>query len=101
MGSTAQNQFYIDLLKMFHRNIFKAYPFGNFIRENGLVRSPSKSCRFSHPLHRAPERGAESFAACGQRQGLLALDLGSIFEKLLHQKTFNFIKLISVVRRCL
>jgi hypothetical protein len=29
------------------------------------------------------------FAACGQRQGLLALDLGSIFEKLLHQKTFN------------
>jgi hypothetical protein len=27
-------------------------------------------------------------AACGQRQGLLALDLGSIFEKLLHQKAF-------------
>jgi hypothetical protein len=42
----------------------------------------------SHPLYRAPERGAESFAACGQRRGLLALDLGSIFKKLLHQKTF-------------
>jgi hypothetical protein len=36
------------------------------------------------------KRGAGNFAACGQRQGLLALDLGSIFEKLLHQKTFNF-----------
>jgi hypothetical protein len=36
------------------------------------------------------KRGAGDFAACGQRQGLLALDLGSIFEKLLHQKTFNF-----------
>jgi hypothetical protein len=35
------------------------------------------------------KRGAGSFAACGQRQGLLALDLGSIFEKLLHQKTYN------------
>jgi hypothetical protein len=39
------------------------------------------------------KRGAESFAACGQRQGLLARDLGSIFEKLLHQKTFNFMKI--------
>jgi hypothetical protein len=84
---------------MFHRNIFKRCLSGIFIRESGLVRSPSKSCRFSHPLLRAPEYGAECFAACGQRQGLLALDLGSIFEKLLHQKTFNFntiTKLISV-----
>jgi hypothetical protein len=29
-------------------------------------------------------------AVCGRRQGLLALDLGSIFEKLLHQKAFLF-----------
>jgi hypothetical protein len=36
------------------------------------------------------KHGAGDFAACGQRQGLLALDLGSIFEKLLHQKIFNF-----------
>jgi hypothetical protein len=76
---------------MFPRNIFKGYLLGTFLRESGLVRSPSKSCRFSHSLHRAPERGAGYFAACGQRQGLLALDLGSIFEKLLHQKTFNFL----------
>jgi hypothetical protein len=47
--------------------------------------------------------GAENFAACGQRRGLLALDLGSIFKKLLHQKTFillrsaTVIKLISVI----
>jgi hypothetical protein len=60
------------------------------------VRSPSKSCRFSHPLHRAPERGAESFAACGQRRGLLALDLGSIFKKLLHQKTFVLLRSATV-----
>ena len=30
------------------------------------------------------------FAACGQRSGLLALNLASIFEKLLDQKTFCF-----------
>jgi hypothetical protein len=30
----------------------------------------------------------ECFALCGERPGLLALDLGSIFEKLLHQKAF-------------
>ena len=30
------------------------------------------------------------FAACGQRLGLLALNLASIFEKLLDQKTFRF-----------
>jgi hypothetical protein len=35
-----------------------------------------------------PEYGTGCFVACGRRQGLLALDLGSIFEKLLHQKTF-------------
>jgi hypothetical protein len=38
-----------------------------------------------------PEHGTGCFVACGRRQGLLALDLGSIFEKLLHQKTFNLI----------
>jgi hypothetical protein len=57
-------------------------------REGGLVRPPSKSCRFSHPPLRVPEYGTGCFVACGRRQGLLALDLGSIFEKLLHQKTF-------------
>jgi hypothetical protein len=41
--------------------------------------------------------GTGCFVACRRRQGLLALDLGSIFEKLLHQKTFNFMaaKMIS------
>jgi hypothetical protein len=38
-----------------------------------------------------PEYGTGCFVACGRRQGLLALDLGSIFEKLLHQKTFILI----------
>jgi hypothetical protein len=76
---------------MFPRNIFKACFSEIFIREGGLVRPPSKSCRFFHPPLRVPEYGTECFVACGRRQGLLALDLGSIFEKLLHQKTFNFL----------
>jgi hypothetical protein len=42
--------------------------------------------------------GAESFAACGQRRGLLALDLGSIFKKLLHQKTFILLRSAQVTK---
>ncbi|MEE0115743.1 MAG: hypothetical protein U0J29_11015, partial [Ruminococcus sp.] len=34
------------------------------------------------------------FAACGQRSGLLALNLANIFEKLLDQKTFICLRLI-------
>jgi hypothetical protein len=44
------------------------------------------------------KRGAESFAACGQRRGLLALDLGSIFKKLLHQKTFILLRSAQVTK---
>jgi hypothetical protein len=51
---------------------------------------PRKAVAFLTLFTVRRKRGARSFAACGQRQGLLALDLGSIFEKLLHQKTFNF-----------
>jgi len=36
-----------------------------------------------------PETWHRDFAACGQRSGLLALNLASIFEKLLDQKTFS------------
>jgi len=36
-----------------------------------------------------PEAWHGDFAACGQRSGLLALNLASIFEKLLDQKTFQ------------
>jgi len=35
-----------------------------------------------------PKTWHRDFAACGQRSGLLALNLASIFEKLLDQKTF-------------
>jgi hypothetical protein len=38
------------------------------------------------------------FAACGQRRGLLALDLGSIFKKLLHQKTFILLRSATVIK---
>jgi hypothetical protein len=44
------------------------------------------------------KRGAESFAACWQRRGLLALDLGSIFKKLLHQKTFVLLRSAQVTK---
>jgi hypothetical protein len=35
-----------------------------------------------------PKAWHGNFAACGQRSGLLALNLANIFEKLLDQKTF-------------
>jgi len=40
-----------------------------------------------------PEGWHGDFAACGQRSGLLALNLANIFEKLLHQKTFICLRL--------
>ena len=47
-----------------------------------------------HPL-RVPKGWHGDFAACGQRSGLLALNLASIFEKLLEQKTFVCLRLVS------
>ncbi|MCI6685106.1 MAG: hypothetical protein MR484_01225 [Ruminococcus sp.] len=41
-----------------------------------------------------PEAWHRDFAACGQRSGLLALNLASIFEKLLDQKTFVRLRLV-------
>ena len=59
-----------------------------FTRRGGLVRPASKSDCFSHHPLRVPKAWHRDFAACGQRSGLLALNLASIFEKLLEQKTF-------------
>jgi hypothetical protein len=53
---------------------------------------------FSHPHSVRQSDGAESFAACGQRRGQLALDLGSIFKKLLHQKTFILLRCATVIK---
>jgi len=64
-----------------------------FTRRGGLVRPTSKSCRFSHHPLRVPEGWHGDFAACGQRSGLLALNLANIFEKLLDQKTFICLRL--------
>ena len=76
-------------LQLFHWNSYKILVccFG-FTRRGGLVRPASKSCRFSHHPLRVPKAWHRDFAACGQRSGLLALNLASIFEKLLEQKTF-------------
>ena len=63
-------------------------------RRGGLVRPASKSCRFSHHPLRVPEAWHRDFAACGQRSGLLALNLASTFEKLLDQKTFVRLRLV-------
>ena len=65
-----------------------------FTRRGGLVRPASKSCRFSHHPLRVPKAWHGDFAACGQRSGLLALNLASIFEKLLDQKTFTCLRLV-------
>ena len=65
-----------------------------FKRRGGLVRPASKSFRFSHHPLRVPEAWHRDFAAYGQRSGLLALNLASIFEKLLDQKTFGCLRLV-------
>ena len=82
-------------LQLFHRNSCKivAYCFRE-TRRGGLVRPASKSYRFSHHPLRVPKAWHRDFAACGQRSGLLALNLASIFEKLLDQKTFGCLRLI-------
>ena len=76
-------------MQLFHRNSCKivAYCFRE-TRRGGLVRPASKSCRFSHHPLRVPKAWHKDFAACGQRSGLLALNLANIFEKMLDQKTF-------------
>ena len=63
-------------------------------RWGGLVRHASKGCRFSHHPLRVPKGWHRDFAACGQRSGLLALNLANIFEKLLDQKTFVCLRLV-------
>ena len=76
-------------LQLFHRNSCKiAVYYFRETRRGGLVRPASKSCRFSHHPLRVPKAWHRNFAACGQRSGLLALNLANIFEKLLDQKTF-------------
>ena len=77
-------------LQLFHRNSYKiSVDCFRETRRGGLVRPASKSCRFSHHPLRVPKAWHRGFAACGQRSGLLALNLASIFEKLLDQKTFQ------------
>ena len=78
-------------MQLFPRNSCKILVSrSGFTRRGGLVRPASKSFRFSHHPLRVPEAWHGDFAACGQRSGLLALNLASIFEKLLDQKTFYF-----------
>ena len=76
-------------MQLFPRNSCKmSVSDSDFTRRGGLVRPASKSCRFSHHPLRVPEAWHGNFAACGQRSGLLALNLANIFEKMLDQKTF-------------
>jgi len=55
-----------------------------------LFAPPRKAVAFLTTLSvcRVPKAWHGDFAACGQRSGLLALNLANIFEKLLDQKTF-------------
>ena len=82
-------------LQLFHRNSCKiSVDCFRETRRGGLVRPASKSCRFSHHPLRVPKAWHRDFAACGQRSGLLALNLANIFEKLLDQKTFICLRLV-------
>ena len=81
-------------LQLFHWNSCKmSVDCFRETRRGGLVRPASKSCRFSHHPLRVPKGWHGDFAACGQRSGLLALNLANIFEKLLDQKTFICLRL--------
>ena len=80
-------------LQLFPRNSCKIFVFSlGFTKRGGLVRPASKSCRFSHHPLRVPKGWHRNFAACGQRSGLLVLNLANIFEKLLDQKTFSCLR---------
>ncbi|WP_298481981.1 hypothetical protein [uncultured Ruminococcus sp.] len=76
-------------LKTFHRNVFKIPLYEKGLQGgSGLVRFPLEKLSLFSPLFSAAQKDAPGyFAACGRRPGLLALDLASIFEKLLDQKT--------------
>ena len=82
-------------MQLFHWNSCKivVYCFRE-TRRGGLVRPASKSCRFSHHPLRVPKGWHGDFAACGQRSGLLALNLANIFKKMLDQKTFICLRLV-------
>ncbi|WP_295216275.1 hypothetical protein [Ruminococcus sp.] len=55
---------------------------------SGLVRfPPRKAVAFLTPFLRTPKITAQDVSPLRRRPGLLALDLASIFEKLLDQKT--------------
>ena len=58
-----------------------------------LFAPPRKAVAFLTTLSVCQKDGTGNFAACGQRSGLLALNLASIFEKLLDQKTFVCLRL--------
>ena len=60
-----------------------------------LFAPPRKAVAFLTTLSVCQKDGTGNFAACGQRSGLLALNLASIFEKLLDQKTFSCLRLVS------
>ena len=80
-------------MQLFHRNSCKIFVYYfKETRRGGLVRPASKSGRFSHHPLRVPKAWHRDFAACGQRSGLLALNLANIFEKLLDQKTFSCLR---------
>ena len=86
--------------RIFYKVIFRCncspgtvarHSFAAKVSQGGAVLfAASKSFRFSHHPLRVPKAWHRKFAACGQRSGLLALNLASIFEKLLDQKTFCF-----------
>ena len=72
-----------------------------------LFAPPRKAVAFLTTPSVCQKHGTGNFAACGQRSGLLALNLASIFEKLLEQKIFICLRLIgcnhcknNLLRKC-
>ncbi|MEI3030697.1 MAG: hypothetical protein V8T91_10185 [Ruminococcus sp.] len=81
-------------MQLFHRNSCKivTYRFRE-TRRGGLVRPASKSGRFSHHPLRVPKAWHGDFAACGQRSGLLALNLANILKNCWIKKLFVCLRL--------
>ena len=89
-GKTVRANYYsVHLLQMSHWDICKISLTEKSLQgESGLVRFPLEKLSLFSPLFSVRRKyGAGYFAVCGRRPELLALDLASIFEKLLDQKT--------------
>ena len=82
-------------LQLFHWNSCKmSVDCFRETRRGGLVRTASKSCRFSHHPLRVPKGWHRDFAACGQRSGLLSHTSPTFLKNCWIKKLFSCLRLV-------